>query len=240
MLDFVGVEKYSAAKEELLKKVGEDDEIVLLIEKLRASTEEAFSKIDSCMPQQEALQSNISKFDSMPEPQQEAMRPLTIHETLAQSEQVAKEVINTPPLKHDAPQELDIEAMAQQEPLSDELICPRCQTGNPQDAIFCFACGTKLGVSTTKKTEPTMNVVRGEAKKEEKREELQAVAVIPREVRRKDKHGTEKAPNANNITVQKCPKCGMENLSIAAYCYHCNMALSGNEAGKQSAWLGRP
>lgn len=257
MLDFISAEKYSAAKEELMKKMGDNDEVVSIIGKLVSSTEEAFAKIDSCMPeaQRSALQGAIYNVDDgASEPQEVVvLEPMAPEEPQTRpAHQVARETVTIAPkpAREEAlrpieePKELDIEAMAQQEPLSDELICPRCQTGNPQDAVFCFACGSKL-MAPKKKVAPNMAVIRNEAQREER--EVQAEVAIRSEVRKRRRGTGKYAPKngSNDITVKKCPKCGMENLSIAAYCYQCNTSLSGNDSQDvateaQRVWLGRP
>jgi len=271
MLDFITSEKYLAAKEELVKRVAESDEIQLLLGKLVSSTEEAFAKIDSCMPEAQRVDAQGAIYnvdEGAPEPQEvvvvEPMATEVARETMTRTEQVARETITMAPkpVQEEAlrpvegPKELDIEAMAQQEPLSDERICPRCQTGNPPDGVFCFACGTKLNSSehSERKVGPTMQ------RKAERQVEVPVdvapdvatevtevapefapeVAIKP-EAKRK-RHEVAKYMPSNGLTVQKCPKCGMENLSLAAYCYECNTALSGKggKADSKGSWLGRP
>jgi len=251
MLDFISAEKYSAAKEELMKKMGDNDEVVSMIGKLVSSTEEAFGRIDSCMPaaKQAAVQGAIeNEVDAVQgqEPQGAVVvEPVAVEEPeiipMPEVEEPVARAILPKPVRQEplrpVDEEPNIEAMAEQEPLSDELICPRCQTGNPQDAVFCFACGSKL-VTPKKKVGPTL--IRNEVR----REEPAKVAIQP-EVKRK-KHANKYVPkDSNDITVKKCPKCGMENLSIAAYCYQCNTSLAGNgtqdvATETQRVWMGRP
>lgn len=267
MLDFITSEKYLAAKEELLKRVGESDEVQLLLGKLVSSTEEACGRIDSCMPEakQVTVQSAIyNEGDVVPESQEAiVVEPMAVEGPQTRPEHVAKETvaiertIAPKPVRQEAfkpiddPKELDIEAMVVQEPLTDELICPRCQTGNPQDGVFCFACGSKLRPNehAEKKVGPTApRNEKGEKRdevpaKREGREELTEVAIQP-EVRKK-KHGADRYASkdgSNGLAIQKCPKCGMENLSLAAYCYQCNTSLSGRQDGAttKGTWLGRP
>jgi len=263
MLDFITSEKYLAAKEELLKRVGESDEIQLLLGKLVSSTEEALGRIDSCMPEakQAAVQGAHRDVGEGVLGSQEAIvvEPMIIEGTQTRPEHVAKETvaraIAPKPVRQEGlrpieePKELDIEAMAVQEPLSDEQICPRCQTGNPPDGVFCFACGSKLRQNEHVEKKVVTSAPLNErvekrfepAEREEPTEEPEVpaeVAIRP-EVKRK-KHGAEKNAPKESLAVQKCPKCGMENLSQAAYCYQCNTSLSGNVATTKGTWLGRP
>ena len=145
---------------------------------------------------------------------------------LFRSEQVARETITMAPkpVQEEAlrpvegPKELDIEAMAQQEPLSDELICQRCQTGNPPDGVFCFACGTKLNSSehSERKVGPTLQRkaerqvevpvdvapdVATEVTAEVAPEFAPEVAIQP-EAKRK-RNGAAKYVPTNGLTVQK-------------------------------------
>jgi len=246
MLDFVSAEKYSATKEELLKRVGENDEIMLLIAKLIASMDEAFGKIDAFMPeaQEVVVQPSFGMLDC--EPQQAIVQPMAVQglearQTVVQSivmppvppKQATEDVRVPKPIqessnKTDCPQELDIETMAQQEPLSDESICPRCQTGNPSDGVFCFACGTKLGSHKPSGGKVAPTPMQSETMIDETCDEVQVEPVIRTTVKRKEKRGTERAKAfSDSLAFQKCPKCGMENLSIATYCYQCNSTLSG-------------
>jgi len=69
-----------------------------------------------------------------------------------------------------------------------------------------------------------------------------APEVAPKPEARRKRHGAEKRAPSNGLTVRKCPKGGMENLSLAAYCYECNTALSGigGNAVSKGTWSGRP
>lgn len=77
--------------------------------------------------------------------------------------------------------------MVEQKPLSDELICPRCHTGNPSDGVFCFACGTKIGpgMSSEGNEVPTTKAIQGEGKDEERYKEVQVEPLIKTGVKRR-------------------------------------------------------
>ncbi|MGQ9514468.1 MAG: zinc ribbon domain-containing protein [Thermoproteota archaeon] len=127
MLDFISNEKYSAAKEELLKKMGE---ISLLIRKMIATIDDVFKVIDQYMPAQQAVGVKLS---ANPVVVENPPTSLTI-----QSERL---------VPRDAESQRKPIQKDKEEPegsLIGESFCPRCKTENPNDAIFCFACETRL------------------------------------------------------------------------------------------------
>jgi len=216
MLDFISAEKYSAAKEELLKKMGENDEIALLIGKMLSTMEDVFKVID----------------EYLPPPQQSGGLKLS-----TDTAEAVKPAASPPPKIESPPAPVALQQKVEQETFQSEISCPRCRTENPSDAIFCFACGTRLAPSQYNE-QIQQNVQEGIQK--------ETVPKIPeQEVKKKVEEVAPKSEpkkaEPNNFTIQKCPNCGRENLSLAGYCYNCNAALPKEKRPEQKAMVfGRP
>ncbi|MBO3804214.1 MAG: zinc ribbon domain-containing protein [Candidatus Brockarchaeota archaeon] len=210
MLDFISAEKYSAAKEELLKKMGESDEIALLIGKMLSTMEEVFKVIDEYLPSKPS--------------------GLKLAEPSAEKPQASP-----PPKAEPAPLPATPPPKAEPEPLLRESLCPRCRTENPSDAIFCFACGTRLASE--------QHVEQAQYNLQERAQREASPRVPEPEAKRKMEEAVPKQEakkeEQNNFLIQKCPNCGRENLSLAGYCYNCNAALPKRSEQKPMIF-GRP
>jgi len=244
-LDFITEEKYSASKEELMKRITENDEAMMLIAKLLAATEEAFKKIDACMPERpeekkEELRERVEMRRPLVRPAQtqprqfqvvrdtrQLFRPIQKMALLQQKQSEdlqQKQREDKPssfpvslPKAATVPQTLPVtrepvRVVEEEKKAEGDMICPKCKWPNQKESVFCIKCGSRI---MERREAPAPKV-----EDMEKRESLGPIRENLKPI----------------IGIKACPKCGLENLSVASYCYHCNANLRESELEAGGTW----